>query len=205
MRTIFAFALAAASALGPGTAHAAEYRARVDGAGFFPGATVPVLVEVETQAGDNLIGFGLFSFAIDLHLGGTAGATGAAVSGVSINQVVFNDLASNRVGMPAADRFVGTAGVTTDVIAPNAGSSIGDVTRLFDFNLRIPADAQAGDTITLLPAQGALENLTVNDNFDPVSPQRFIMTTITVIPEPGIVALCALALGLRRRALQPRG
>ena len=188
----------------PAAVPAAEYRVHVDGTAFLPGATVPLWAEVETQADDNLVGVGLFSFAIDLALSGDAGATGMSISNVAINQQRFDDRGSNRIGVPMGASFVGTAGVTTDVFPPNFGSMVGEVTRLFSFNLHIPPTAQQGQTIVLTPSEGVLENLTVNDNFDPVSPQRFATTTITVIPEPAAAALILLAAGAWRRGREPR-
>lgn len=183
--------------------HAAEYRVIPAETDVFAGEIVNLTVEVETEPGDNLIDVGHFSFAIDLALTGDAGATADDISNIAINEMDFDDLLSNSYGYAAGNQYLDAAGVTTDAFAPNFGSGAGDVIWLFDFDLAIPTDAPLLSTITITPGEGFLESLTVNDFFDPVSPQNFTSATLTVVPEPA-TALLLLMAGLQVLSRRPR-
>ncbi len=182
-------------------AMAAEYRITPSAWDALPGSTVFLGMEAETQTGDNLIGVGHFSFAIDLAVSGTAGAAGSDIGNVVINTSFFDDTFSNSLGAPDGSSYTNIGGVTTDVFAPHYGSALGDVLALFTFDLTVPTTAQMGDTIVLTPSEGFLQSLTVSEFFDPVSPQTFAGTTITVVPEPTslVAVLASCVLVLRRR------
>ncbi len=175
--------------LAPLAALAAEYRVMHVSGAIEPGSTLGMALEVETMAGDNLVDVGHFAFAIDLDLDGTAGATGNDISGVAINTADWDDVDSNQLGGPEPGAYTDIGGVTTDAFAPNFGANVGDVVALFTFDLLVPDTASPGDVITITPSEGFLQNLTVNDNFDPVAPQTFGAISLTVIPEPGTTAL----------------
>ena len=86
------------------------------------------------------------------------------------------------------------------MFAPNFGSQVGDVIELFTFDLSIPPTAQNGETVVIMPREGFLQNLTVNDFFDPVAPQNFGGVTLVFVPEPAAVLLLAAgAIWLLRR------
>lgn len=177
-------------------ADAATYRVVPSETNVLAGSMTNLAVEVETESGDNVVGFGYFSFAIDMTLSGSAGAAGDHVSGVLINEVDFDDLLSNSVGVPFGNQYLGIAGATTDVTPPNFGSEVGDVTRLFNFNLLIPPAAEYGDTITIVPSEGTLENLIVNETFDNVAPQTYQPAMLTVVPEPTSAVMLFVAASL---------
>lgn len=169
-----------------------------------PGQVVSMHLEVETEAGDNLVGVGHFSFAINLAIGGDAGGMGSGISTVTINIAFFDDVLSNDFGTASGALYSGVAGVTTDVLAPNQGSQIGDVLELFTFDFAIPLTAAPGQFVSFTPSEGILENLTVNDFFDPVSPQRFEGAILTVVPMPSGLAcfgIAGIALCRRRRRI----
>ena len=178
-------------------ADAATYRVLPSETDVLAGATIALSVEVETEAGDNVVGFGYFSFAIDLTLTGTAGVTGTDISNVLINETNFDDLLNISFGFPQGNQYLGIAGVTTDILPPTFGDTAGDITWLLDFELMIPVTAELGDTITITPSEGALENLIANASFDNVSPQTFLPATMTIVPEPTTAALLITLLGLR--------
>jgi hypothetical protein len=163
---------------------AATYRLVPSEAQVRPGTTIGLTAEVETEAGDNMVGIGYFSFAIDLTLTGTTGAMGQDISSILINEADFDDLLNHSSGFPQGNQYLGIAGVTTDILPPTFGYNVGDTTRLFGFDLTVPEMAAFGDTITIAPSEGTLENLIVNDSFDNVVPQNFQPTTLTVVPEP---------------------
>jgi len=158
-----------------------------------PGQVVAMRLEVETEAGDNLVGFGHFSFAIDLAISGDAGAMGSDISGITINTAFFDDVLSNDLGMASGAMYSGVAGVTTDVLSPNQGFLIGDVVELFTFDYTVPLTATAGQSVSFTPSEGLFENLTVDDFFSPVSPQRFDRAVISVVPAPGALACLSVA------------
>ena len=187
--------------LGVAAANAAEYRILATDYDVLAGETVTLAVEVETAPGDNLIGVGYFSFAIDLALAGTAGAVGSDIGNIAINESEWDDVASNQLGNPDADGWIGVGGVTMDATAPNFGAALGDVIPLFTFDLTVPVDALPGDTIAITPSEGFLQSLTVSDLFDPVDPQTFAAATLTVVPEPTTTLLIGLAglVGILRR------
>ncbi len=197
-------ALLAGGALA-GSARGADYRVKPSVADVLPGDTVPMWVEVATIAGDNLVGIGHYSFAVDLSVTGTAGADGSAVSNVQINEAVFDDTDFNVIGAPSGPGFIGTGGVIDDVFGPNPGGVVGDVILLFSFDLAVPALAQPGDVIVITPSEGFLESLTVNAGFDNVDPQSFGTAALTVVPEPATLKLLALAgtLAIARRRMRP--
>jgi hypothetical protein len=178
------------------TAEAADYRIAGGGAEVTPGTITHLTAEVETKAGDNVVGIGFFSFAIDLGLSGSAGARGTDISSIVLNTTNFDDLLSGSVGAPQGDRYLGIAGLTTDLIAPTFGYNTGDVTRLFDFSLTVPASALMGETIIITPSGGALENLIANTTFDSVRPQNFAPLTLVVVPEPTTASLLLAFLAL---------
>ncbi|MFH1110425.1 MAG: PEP-CTERM sorting domain-containing protein [Planctomycetota bacterium] len=186
---------------------AATYRLVPSEAQVLPGTTIGLRAEVETEEGDNVVGIGYYSFALDLTLTGAAGARGSDISSVLINEADFDDLLNNSLGFPQGNQYLGIAGVTTDIFPPTFGYSVGDVTSLFNFVLAIPTTAVLGDTILITPGEGALENLIANTTFDNVFPQRFESATLTVVPEPTSLVLLAVSAGVimgahRRRGLQ---
>jgi len=182
---------------------AATYRLVPSEARVLPGTTIGLTAEVQTEAGANVVGIGHFSFALDLTLTGTAGATADDISRILINEVDFDDLLNNSPGSPLGNQYLGIAGVTTDIFPPTFGHNVGDITWLFDFDMVVPLTAGLGDTITITPSEGALENLIANTTFDNVFPQRFESATLTVVPEPTSLLLLMLGagaiLGTRRR------
>ncbi len=190
-------AAVAASLLSATFADASIYRVLPSETDVLPGATTTLSVEVETEVGDNALGIGYFSFAIDLTLTGTAGATGSDVSNILINETDFDDLSNISFGLPQGDQYLGVAGVTTDIFPPTFGETAGDITWLFDFELMISAMAEPGDTIMIMPGEGALESLIANGSFDNVAPQTFQPATMTVVPEPTTAALLVTVLALR--------
>ncbi|HNQ22514.1 MAG TPA: PEP-CTERM sorting domain-containing protein [Phycisphaerae bacterium] len=173
--------------------YGALYRIVPSSADVLAGASTSLQVEAATLAGDNLAGVGHFSFAIDLLLGGTAGATGSNISNVLINQADFDDLGSHHLGNAQGNQYLDVAAATTDVFAPNFGRNVGDVTPLFTFDLLAPPGAAIGTTIIITPSEGFLRNLTVSPNFDPVSPQTFAGATLVVVPEPATLLLALIA------------
>ncbi len=178
-------------------ADAGIYRVLPSETDALAGTTTGFSVEVETEAGDNVLGIGYFSCAIDLTLTGTAGAMGSDISNILINETDFDDLSNISFGLPQGDQYLGVAGVTTDIFPPTFGETAGDITWLFDFELMIPAAAEPGDMIMITPSEGALENLIANGSFDNVTPQAFQPATITVVPEPTTAALLVTVLALR--------
>lgn len=181
------------------TTNAAQYRILPATNNVLAGETLNLAVEVETMSGDNLVGMGHFSFAIDLALTGTAGAVGTDISNIAINELEWDDTLSNQLGSAQANEWIGVGGVTEDAVAPNFGSTVGDVVDLFTFDLTVPADAVLGDTIVITPREGFLQNLTVSDFFDPVEPQTFVPATLTVVPEPSAALLASVAIAALRR------
>lgn len=191
-----------------GTAtEAGIYRIVPSEADVVSGATIPLTAEVMTELGDNTVGVGYFSFALDLTISGTAGGTGAHISEVFINEAEFDDLVSNALGFPQGNRYLGVAGATLNLDPPTFGQDAGAVTRLFDFFLTVPEGAAIGDTITITPSEGTLENLIADASFNNVAPQNFQPATLTVIPEPGTLTLVAvsasLLIGRRKRERGP--
>jgi len=185
-------------------ADASIYRVMPSDTNVVAGATTGFSVEVETEAGDNVVDVGYFSFAIDLALTGTGGAMGSDVSNVLINETVFDDLSSISIGLAQGSQYLGIAGVTTDFLPPTFGNNAGDITWLFGFDLIIPLAAEPGDTITIIPSEGTLENLIANTTFDNVFPQRFESATLTVVPEPTSLLLLTLGAGVILGARQRR-
>ena len=185
-----------------GASYAATYRIVPSEANVLPDALTSMSVEVETEAGDNLVGVGHYSFAVDLALSGTAAATGSDISNVDINDEpgFFDDLLSNEIGAASGNEFLGTAGVADDPFPPNFGWNIGDVVELFTFDLSIPATAQPGDTVIVTLSEGTLGSHIINDTLDAVAPQLFEAATLTVIPEPHTLALLIVGglVGMRR-------
>lgn len=190
----------------PMPVNAAIYRVLPSAADVTPGASYPMRVEVETQAGDNVVGIGFFSFAIDLSVSGTAGATGNNIGNVVLNESDFDDFLTNSVGHPQGNEYLGIAGVTSNFLAPTFGHHAGDTTWLINFDVVIPLMVSAGDTLTITPSEGAFENLIANDRFNNVAPQLFEATTLTVVPEPAS-GLLTLIVGcwLGRRRVSLRG
>ncbi|MHC4696933.1 MAG: hypothetical protein ACYTFA_09335 [Planctomycetota bacterium] len=186
-------------------ANAAIYRVSPAETDVLAGTTTSLSAEVETEAGDNVVGFGYFSFAVDLTVTGTAGATATDIANILINETAFDDLLSNSVGFPQGSQYLNIAGVTTDFMPPTFGENVGDITWLFDFDLAVPVTAELGNTITIMPSEGAMENLIANLAFDNVAPQSFGPATLTVVPEPSSATLCLVVAGvamLTRRRLQ---
>ena len=196
------WASATVSLLLVASADAATYRVLPRETDVLAGTTTGLSVEVETDARDNVVNHGYFSFAIDLTLTGTAGAMGSDIRNILINEVDFDDLSSSSFGFPQGGQYLGIAGMTTDIAPPTFGHNVGDRTWLFDFELTIPETAQLYQTITITPSEGVLENLIANANFDNVSPQNLRPATLTVVPEPSslilLTVLAGVALGRRR-------
>jgi hypothetical protein len=165
------------------------------------GEPFTVTIQVETKAGDNLVGCGHFAFAIDLSFLGSAGVGPDAVSGLQLNETVFGDVQSSFLGTIEGNQLKGVGGASLDAFGPNAGASVGDIVQLFSFSLNVPAAAPLGSTITISPSEGRLQNVTVNDMFDRVSPQTFSSANLVIIPEPASLILLAVSslLALRRR------
>lgn len=159
-----------------------------------PGTTTQVLMEVETEAGDNTVNRGYFSFAVDLAFSGDAGVQGSNVSNVAINLGAFNDLQNASTGAPFGSIYGDVAGVTTDILRPSFGWHVGDIVRLFSFELTIPNGAANGDTVIITPGEGFLGNRIVSGNFDRVAPQNYMPTTLTVVPEPASALLLIIGL-----------
>lgn len=172
------------------------YRIVPSEADVLPGETIGLTAEVVTELGDNTVGVGYFSFALDLTLTGTSVAIGDDIGGVVINEASFDDLSSNSLGFAQGGQYLGIAGVTLDLVAPTFGQDIGVATWLFDFDLTVPFAAEFGETITITPSEGTLENLIANASFDNVAPQYFQPTTLTVVPEPTTAVLLVALLGL---------
>lgn len=182
------FAMAFALAVLPAHAvFATNYRVMALSEEAFPGQQFAAWLLAETMPNDNVVGYGLYSFAIDMSFSGSAIIPGSAVGNVIINTSVFNDSFSNSIGHAQGNQYVGIAGVTTDLAAPNPGANVGDVVRLFDFSIGVPLSAVPGTSFTIAPSEGFLQNLTVNPNFDPVNPQTFASLTIAIVPEPGVL------------------
>ncbi len=182
-------------------ADAATYRVLPSEGDVLPGDGLTLSVEVETEAGGNVVGIGYFSFAMDLTLTDTAVDMGSYITNVLINKTDFDDF--NSPGSPQGNQYLDIAGVTTDFRPPTFGHNVGDITWLFDFDLMVPVTAELGDTIMITPSEGALENLSANASFDNVAPQNFQPATLTVVPEPTSLAfltLCAgVMMGMRKR------
>lgn len=166
------------------SAVAAEYGLSASSSLVEVGSILPVTAMVRTQAGDNVVGAGYFSFAVDLRFSGSAPVLGSAVSDLTINTGLFDDLVVASFGLADDDRYIGIAGATTDLVAPSFGQIVGDVIPLFTFDLLIPQTAALGETITITPSEGFLENLVIGGNFPPVAPQTFSSLELTVVPEP---------------------
>jgi hypothetical protein len=165
-----------------------------------PGEYVEISIEVMTEAGDNVVDVGYFSFALDMMVSGTAGLGADAVEDVSIATFLFDDLESSFTGEPQGEMYMGTAAATTDAFPPNFGSEIGEIVPLFSFRLEIPADAAIGETIDIELSEGVLLNVTAG--LERVSPQSFEPIHLEVVPEPGTLAMLwatSVALGLRVR------
>lgn len=183
-------------------ADAATYRVLPSESDVLPGATIGLSVEVETEAGDNVVGFGYFSFAIDLTLTGTAGAMGSDIASILINETDFDDLSGISFGFSQGNQYLGTAGLTTDFLPPTFGYNVGDIAWLFDFELVVPVAAGLGGTIIITPSEGTLENLIASETFANVAPQNFQPATLTVVPEPATGTLfmfLAAIVAYRRR------
>jgi hypothetical protein len=175
-----------------GTVQAARYRVLPTLISGLPGETLAMTAVADTESGDNLVGVGHYQFAVDLTLGGTAGADGTAIGNVSINNDDFNDPAGMHIGVPVGTAFAGTAGRTADP-APTFGYVVGDEIPLFYFDLTIPETAVVGDMITVTPSEGALRSYAATSPIALVSPQLFETASARVLPEPG--GLLILALG----------
>lgn len=171
-----------------------------------PGSVTTLRVEAVTEEGDNTIGIGLFSFAIDLTVAGTAGADASDISNVVANTGSFDDLSSLSLGFAQGDEYLGIAGLTTDIFPPTFGHVVGDIIPLFTFDLTISDLAMIGDTITITPSEGAVDNLIANPTFDNVAPQMFLPATVTVVPEPttGLLCLAGACLGVLARKRRRR-
>ena len=182
-----------------GSAFAADYRLVPASPDVEAGETISLTVEVVTQSGDNLVGSGHFAFAIDLSFNGTAEVGPDAISALLLNQTVFSDVESGFLGTIDGSQLKGVGGASLDAFGPNAGASVGDIVQLFSFSLSVPAAAPLGSTITITPSEGRLQNVTVNDMLDRVSPQTFSSTNLVVIPEPASLVLLAAASLLARR------
>lgn len=209
MRIIYrTLCVGAIGLLAPPSLRAAEYRVEsLFGSTLaLPGETVALRVEVQTLSGDNLVGFGHLSFAIDLLMSGSLGASGSIIQNVQINTAVFDNTGVGSTGHASGNQYVGTSGITNSFTPPHPGAQIDDIVVLFDFQLTVPLSAQSGETVTIAPVEGLNENLAVIPNaFDPVAPQTFSPLTITVVPEPAPLAtvlLLAIAMpaGVRRRS-----
>jgi hypothetical protein len=181
-------------------ADAAIYRVSAGVTDVLAGTTTNLSVEVETEAGDNVVGLGYFSFAVDLALSGTAGATANDISNVLINNTAFDDFSSSNMGFPNDADYLGIAGATTNFSPPTFGYNVGDLTWLFDFDLAVPVAAEVGDKITITPREGVNQNV-VAGSFANVAPQNFQPVTLTVVPEPTTAVLLGILAGavLRRR------
>ncbi|MBX3394160.1 MAG: hypothetical protein KF841_02210 [Phycisphaerae bacterium] len=170
-----------------------------------PGAVVQLRVLARTQQGDNLVGAGHVAFAIDLELSGSLNLSATAISNVDLNAVVFNNLVLSSAGLAQGNHYVGTSGITTDLIPPNPGSVVGDVVRLFDFDLTIPATAQIGQFLTITPSEGDRGNVAATMDFASVFPQEFVPATVFIVPEPAVltpICLFWILLGRPRRDLR---
>ncbi len=191
---------ALALVLACGSAFAADYQVLPSSAEVQPGELFTVTIQVETKTGDNLVGYGHFAFAIDLSFLGSAGVGPDAMSALQLNETVFDDVQSNFAGTIDGNRLKGVGGASLNAFGPNAGASVGDTVQLFSFTLSVPATAPLDSTITITPAEGRLQNVTVNDMFDRVSPQTFSSASFVVIPEPaGLILLAAGSLRVFRR------
>lgn len=179
----------ALTALPARDALATDYRVLANSDEAFPGQQFALWLVANTVQNDNVIGYGYLSFATDLTFSGNASIPGTAVGNVAINTNIFNDSLSNSNGHAQGNQYVGVAGVTTDLNAPNPGAYVGDIVRLFDFTITVPLSTAPGTSFIIMPSEGFLQNLTVNPNFDPVSPQTFQPLTITIVPEPANLIL----------------
>ena len=72
-----------------GDAFGAMYSMTAPATQVLPGETIGLGVQVETEPGDNLVGVGHFSFAIDLDFSGTAGSLAQYVANVTINTIAW--------------------------------------------------------------------------------------------------------------------
>ncbi len=157
------------------------------------GDTLVFTAEVETEAGDNTIGNGYLSFAIDLTVSGSTGAAGGSVHGVTVNQQAFP--LSNLLGSAVGQQYRGVGGVV-NFVGPRIGAVAGQVVDLFDFNLTVPLSAIDGDTILIMPGESPPRNLVNVTGFPPVSVQAFEGVLINVVPEPATSLLMLSALGV---------
>lgn len=175
--------------VGQGGAFAATYQVLPSNSTAQPGDDLDLSVSVRTEQGDNVVGLGYVSFAIDLDIFGTAGATGDDIGQVVLNTMLFDLEGFNAIGAASGSRYVGISGLTSRVFAPTFGMHVGDIVDLFTFQIQIPIDAQIGSEILILPSEGFLQNLAATSTFDPVSPQLFETTRIVVVPEPSTFLL----------------
>ncbi len=152
-----------------------------------PGSVSRLTVTIETESGDNTVGYGYFSFATDLTVTGPESISGSNVGAVEINTAYFDDTLNNSLGEPAGNRYVDVAGVTTAVSWPTFGENVGDIILLFGFDFSVPAEMTPGDaiTITITPSEGFLQTLSANQQLDPVEPQRFATATVRVVTDGG--------------------
>jgi hypothetical protein len=156
---------------------------------LYPATSALFLVEVLTEPGDNTIDAGgYFSFAIDMDFGGTAGIVGADVWDVQINHALFDDVQSSFTGQPQGASYTGVSAATTSAVPMTFGYTAGDIVSLFTFQLDIPASAMVGQTLTITPSEGFLQNVVVAtppDMPEQVDPQNFMVYSGLIIPEPG--------------------
>lgn len=152
-----------------------------------PGNETRLTVTIETESGDNTVGYGYFSFATDLTVTGPDSVSGSNIGGIEINTTYFDDALNNSLGEPEGNRYVDVAGVTTAVSWPTFGEAVGDIILLFGFDFTVPAEVVPGDaiTITITPGEGFLQTLSANEQLDPVEPERFATATVRVVTDGG--------------------
>jgi len=152
-----------------------------------PGSESHLTVTIETESGDNTVGYGYFSFATDLTVTGPDSVSGSNIGGVEINTAYFDDALNNSLGGPEGNRYVDVAGVTTAISWPTFGENVGDIILLFGFDFTVPAEVAPGDaiTITITPSEGFLRTLSANEQLDPVEPERFATATIRIVTDGG--------------------
>ncbi|MCB9853076.1 MAG: hypothetical protein H6819_08270 [Phycisphaerales bacterium] len=159
-----------------------------------PGEEVTLRMSALTQASDNLIGVGIISFGIDMMLSGPPGFSAANVTEVRINEAQYGNMSALSTGSPNGALYERVRGLSSNITPPYPGASVGTRVTFFEFDVQIPLSATTGTMLTIEPMEGVDDIFTVNQNNMPirVMPQQFASATITVVPEPGGLALLLL-------------